>query len=188
MNFLGCRTLTGVPGTDLHREDSLFVDSRGVVTHVVRYAFPCAQGRHPVTEVGPCPRCEQEWWWSQGFVRQIDGFFAGALKIAHEEAPVLVAQGWQEQRRTATYTYLLPPESEDEIPLPLYDPDDIPAEVRRGLSTTVAHERPAVTQAVITRLSRKGLMAYKREADALTGLEAHLAYLEKAEGKAISRS
>ncbi|MBO9539840.1 hypothetical protein J7643_04510 [bacterium] len=179
MNFLSCCIQSPLPDSPVMREDSIFVDSRGTVTRATRYGFRCAQGKHMVTATGPCARCEKEWWWEQGriSVAAIEGWVNDTLKIANEERHVLLAQGWLIDKITAHFTHLVPPDGEGDLLIPTYDPEDIPREVRKAFSLSTAPELPANEQGIVTRMTRKGLMAYKRVAPTLRTLDEHLSYL-----------
>ncbi|HEY9900487.1 MAG TPA: hypothetical protein V6D00_15025 [Pantanalinema sp.] len=179
MNFLSCCIQSPVTGTPLVREDSIFVDSRGVTFKTTRHGFMCAQGAHMVTATGPCARCEKEWWSKQGriSVRAIEGWVHETLKVANEERQILVQQGWLIDKITAQYTYLVPPAGEGDLFLPTYDPEDIPRDVRKSFTIQAGPELPPDEQTTVTRMTRKGLMAYKRVAPTLTTIEAHLSYL-----------
>lgn len=154
------------------------VDSRGEVFLVTRQAVRCARGRHLVTSAAPCAACEREWWWSEGFVTDVDGWVNDALKVANEERSVLLEQGWTVQKTTAHYTHMLPPADEAEVLLPLADPSEMPAEVRRGFMLAREPELAPVERQSITRLNRKDLMAYKRVAAGLATMAEHLDYLK----------
>lgn len=179
MNFLSCCIQSPVPDSALIREDSLFVDSTGVTFKTTRYGVLCAQGVHMVTEAGPCARCEKEWWAKQGriSVKAIEGWVNETLKVANAERQILVQQGWLIDKITAQFTYLLPPAGEGDLFLPTYDPEDIPRDVRRGFTLASTPELPPDERSTVTRMTRKGLMAYKRVASSLTTIEAHLSYL-----------
>lgn len=152
------------------------VDSRGEVFRITRHAVRCARGRHLVTSAAPCAACEREWWWSEGFITEADGWVNDALKVANEERHVLLAQGWTVQKTTVHYTHMVPPEG-DEVWLPLADPEEMPAEVRKGFMLEVEPELPPVERMSLVRLSRQELMAYKRLAPSLGTMDDHVAYL-----------
>lgn len=154
------------------------VDSRGEVFHITRHAVRCASGRHLVTSVEPCAACEREWWWSEGFVTDIDGWVNDTLKVANAERGILVEQGWTVRKITAHYSHMAPPEDAAEILLPLADPAELPPEVRRGFMRAQVPDLPAVERRSLTRLTRKDLMAYKRVAPTLASWADHVAYLE----------
>lgn len=153
------------------------VDSRGEVFWITRHTVRCAVGRHLVTTAAPCAACEREWWWSQGFITEVDGWVSGTLKVANEERTVLLEQGWTVQKITARYTHMVPPADEEEVLLPLADPAEMPPEVRRGFMLPADPELPAVERRSLARLSRKDLMAYKRIAPSLATMADHVAYL-----------
>ncbi|MNY18731.1 hypothetical protein D3C86_1521310 [compost metagenome] len=71
----------------------------------------------------------------------------------------------------------MPPDGEGDLLIPTYDPEEIPREVRKAFSLSTAPELPANEQSTVTRMTRKGLMAYKRVAPTLTTLDEHLSYL-----------
>lgn len=179
MNFLSCCIQSPIADSPVMREDSIFVDSRGTVTRATRYGFLCAQAKHMVTTAGTCARCEKEWWWEQGriSVAAIEGWVNDTLKIANEERHVLIKQGWLIDKITAHFTHLVPPDGEGDLLIPTYDPEDIPREVRRGFSRSAAPELPSNEQTTLTRMTRKGLMDYKRVAPTLATIDAHLSYL-----------
>lgn len=179
MNFLSCCIQSPVTDTPLMREDSIFVDSRGHVFRSTRYGCLCAQGKHLVTAAGTCARCEKEWWLGQGriSVAAIEGWVHETLKVANEERHVLIQQGWLIDKITANFTYLVPPDGEGDLLLPTYDPEDIPREVRKSFSLHAVPDLPANEQYTVTRMTRKGLMAYKRVAPTLSTIDDHLAYL-----------
>lgn len=178
MNFFSYRLETPVPDSSLIREETLMVDSRGEAFLITRHSVRCAGGRHLVTSAEPCAACEREWWWSQGFITEIDGWVHDALKVANEERSVLLEQGWTVQKTTAHYTHMVPPPSdEDELLLPLADPAEMPPEVRGGFTLSEDPDLPPVERRSLTRLTRKDLMAYKRIAPSFQVLEEHLAYL-----------
>lgn len=177
MNFFSCRLETPLPASDLVREETLMVDSRGEVFLITRMAVRCARGRHLVTSAAPCGACEREWWWSEGFVTDVDGWVHDALKVSNEERSVLLEQGWTVQKVTVHYTHMLPPADEEEVLLPLADPSEMPSEVRRGFMLAREPELPPVERRSITRLNRKDLMTYKRVAPTLSTLAEHLDYL-----------
>lgn len=177
MNFFSWRLETPVPDSSLVREETLMVDSRGEAFLITRHAVRCAQGRHLVTSAAPCAACEREWWWSEGFVTDVDGWVSGTLKVANEERAVLLEQGWTVQKTTAHYTHMLPPADEEEVLLPLADPAEMPPEVRAGFMLPAEPELPPVERRSLTRLTRKDLMAYKRIAPTFKTLDEHVAYL-----------
>lgn len=153
------------------------VDSRGEVFLITRHAVRCAAGRHLVKSAAPCVACEQEWWWSQGFITDIGGWACGSLKVANAESSVLEKYGWTIQKVTVHYTHMVPPADEEEPLLPLADLAEIPFAVRRGFMLPQAPELPAEARQSLARLGRKDLMAYKRIAPSLESLADHLAYL-----------
>lgn len=176
MNFFSWRREIPVPDSPLVREETLMVDSRGEALLITRHAVRCARGRHLVTSAEPCAECEREWWWSEGFITETDGWVNDALKVANRERGILQAQGWTVQKTTAHYTHMVPPEG-DEILLPLADPSELPAEVRAGFALEAEPELPPVERKSVARLSRRDLMAYKRVAPSFATLDAHLCYL-----------
>lgn len=177
MNYFAGRFQTPVEGQPWVREDAIFVDSRGEVTHTTRYAVPCPQGEHLLEVAGPCRECERAWWRSQGRILGIDGWVNSALKVPNEERPVLLKQGWTVQKITATYTHMEPPAGDEDVLIPLCEPEDIPRDVRQRLALSEVPALPSSERRVLTRLSRKGLMAYKRLVPSFKRLDEHLEYL-----------
>jgi len=177
MNFFSYRREAPVPESDLIREETLMVDSRGEVLLITRHAVRCAAGRHLVKSAEPCGACEREWWWSQGFITDVGGWVSGTLKVANEERPVLEQQGWTIQKITAHYTHMLPPADEEDPLLPLADPAEMPLAVRRGFMLPRNPELPAEERQSLKRLGRRDLTAYKRIAPSFDSLAEHLDYL-----------
>lgn len=180
MNFLSFEHFTPDAEPGFTRVETLFINSNGHALYKTEWLPSCAQGRHVAREAGICRACEKEWVHGNGQIMRVHGWFNHCLKLTHDDAAVLLEQGWTLGSRTAEYSYLSPPEGDEDILIPLYEAAELPPEAKRSMTLK---ELPFLRKAEsreISRIRRAELNAYKRLAPTLHTLAEHLAYLSQA--------